>query len=88
MHVQRETRAEGFLDDYVEPIERKGAHENMTESAELSQLISRLNQLSARSKIVPVTVEHLVVFAETIIMMLDRVLAEIEDLKKSRRHGL
>ena len=88
MHVQRETRAEEFLDDFVKPFGRKGVHENMTESAELSQLRSRLNQVSARSKSAAVTVEHLVALGETVITMLDKIMSGIEDLKKSQRYGL
>lgn len=77
------TRANGFLDEYTRPLEKRAVHENMTGSAELSALISRLNQVSAQSKNISVTPEHLVVFAETIIILLDKFLVEIGRKKAS-----
>ncbi len=87
MHIQKETRAERFVDGCARPVKRKGAREDMTEGAESSQLRSRLNQVSAQSKSFPVNVEHLIALGETVITMLDKIMSEIEDIKKSQRHG-
>ena len=85
MHIHGDTRAERFVDDYVEPIERKGGRANMMESAELSALKSRLNQVSGRSKNILVSTEHLVVFAEAVMNVLEVISKDIKMLQQQKR---
>jgi len=87
MCVRTETRADEFLDGHGETTGRKVYHQRMMESGEVSQLRSRLNQVSAQSKNIPVSVEHLVALAETLVKLLDKILYGIEDVKKLQRHG-
>ncbi len=85
MHVQKETRADEFLDDYVEPMGKKVLCKPMMESAELSELISQLNQVSQQSKMIPVNEKHLVVLAKGMMSMLEKILSEIDQMKKSQQ---
>ena len=61
---------------------------NLTESAELSTLKSRLNQVSQQSKSIPISPGHLLALAETMISILDKIISGIEAIKASQRHPL
>ncbi len=87
MRVRRKIRAEQFLDCCREPDVKKGVHENMAESADSSRLVSRLNQVSEKSKMIPVSAEHLIVLADGLMDVLDnKVLSAIEEIKKLLQH--
>ena len=87
MDVQKETRAQRFVDNYAKPM-KGNALDNLTESAELSALRSRLNQVSQQSKSIPINLGHLLALAETIISILDKIISGIEAIKASQRRSL
>ncbi len=88
MRVRRKIRAEQFLDYCREPAVRKGVHESVIgESVDSSRLVSRLNQVSEKSKMIPVSAEHLIVLADGLMDVLDnKVLSAIKDIKKLLQH--
>jgi hypothetical protein len=92
MHCRKETRADGLLEELTEPARQTSLQKSMAESMNLSALTARLNGLSQQYKNTPVSAEHLTALAEFLMGILhefqNRVLSELEDLKKSQRHGL